>query len=467
MRRVDERDLLITDGERPVALAAIMGGADSEVVDGDDRGAAGSGELRADRRAEDLGAPRPPHGGLEPLGEGRRPVSRRARRRAREQDDRRPRRGRARRERRRARRPAAATRRPPPARAHRPDRRARRRAAEQREILERLGFEVERRLGRDGPDVARARRHARDRPRRGGRARRARPRAAHDAAAPLGRRAPDPRPAAAARSSRTCSSVPASARPIPGASSPPIPTRRDPAARSDERRPGDSPHDAARGPDRAAAENVDAGNEDIALFELARVYLPSGERAARGALARRRHRRRGLRGRAGRRRGALRRHCTSSFGQLRATSPFLHPGKAAHDRGRLARGAPSGAARRHVGSVRARPRRADGTDSRADPLRRRDHVPAAAPGHRRRRCRGGRGGRARRCGARGRGTRAARGARLRRLSRRSGRRRPQVGRHPSLAAGCRPDALGRGRRRSSASRIVAALVDRFDAELRG
>ena len=33
MRRVDERDLLITDGERPVALAAIMGGANSEVTD--------------------------------------------------------------------------------------------------------------------------------------------------------------------------------------------------------------------------------------------------------------------------------------------------------------------------------------------------------------------------------------------------------------------------------------------------
>jgi len=31
-RRVDARDLLITDGEKPVALAAIMGGADSEVT---------------------------------------------------------------------------------------------------------------------------------------------------------------------------------------------------------------------------------------------------------------------------------------------------------------------------------------------------------------------------------------------------------------------------------------------------
>ena len=58
VRRVDERDLLITDGERPVALAAIMGGADSEVTDGDDRGPARGRELRADRDPEDLRAPR-------------------------------------------------------------------------------------------------------------------------------------------------------------------------------------------------------------------------------------------------------------------------------------------------------------------------------------------------------------------------------------------------------------------------
>ena len=40
---------LITDGERAVALAAIMGGEDSEVTDDDDRGAARGGELRAAR----------------------------------------------------------------------------------------------------------------------------------------------------------------------------------------------------------------------------------------------------------------------------------------------------------------------------------------------------------------------------------------------------------------------------------
>ena len=44
-------DLLITDGERAVALAAIMGGLESEVSEADDRGAARGGELRADRRS--------------------------------------------------------------------------------------------------------------------------------------------------------------------------------------------------------------------------------------------------------------------------------------------------------------------------------------------------------------------------------------------------------------------------------
>ena len=40
---------LITDGEHAVALAAIMGGEESEVTDDDDRGAARGGELRAAR----------------------------------------------------------------------------------------------------------------------------------------------------------------------------------------------------------------------------------------------------------------------------------------------------------------------------------------------------------------------------------------------------------------------------------
>ncbi len=78
----------------------------------------------------------------------------------------------------------------------------------------------------------------------------------------------------------------------------------------------------------AARENVDAGNEALALFELARVYLPSGEalpderwrvggivaggfEAVRGAVE------------------ALYEALHLELRPARATSPFLHPGKAA------------------------------------------------------------------------------------------------------------------------------------------
>jgi phenylalanyl-tRNA synthetase beta chain len=78
----------------------------------------------------------------------------------------------------------------------------------------------------------------------------------------------------------------------------------------------------------AASENVDAGNDDIALFELARVYLPSADRlpeerwrvggivaggfeAARGAIE------------------VLHEALHLELRLVRATLPFLHPGKAA------------------------------------------------------------------------------------------------------------------------------------------
>ncbi len=78
----------------------------------------------------------------------------------------------------------------------------------------------------------------------------------------------------------------------------------------------------------AARENVDAGNDDVALFELARVYLPSGEAlpderwrvggivaggfaAARGAVE------------------ALYAALHLDLRPVRTSSPFLHPGKAA------------------------------------------------------------------------------------------------------------------------------------------
>ena len=120
-----------------------MGGADSEVSDGDDRGAARGRELRADRDPADLGAARPAHRGVEPLGEGRRPAPRRARRGPREPPDRRSRRRRARRERRRPRRACPSG----PSIRLRPERTDRIvglevEPAEQRGILERLGFDV-------------------------------------------------------------------------------------------------------------------------------------------------------------------------------------------------------------------------------------------------------------------------------------------------------------------------------------
>jgi phenylalanyl-tRNA synthetase beta chain len=78
----------------------------------------------------------------------------------------------------------------------------------------------------------------------------------------------------------------------------------------------------------AVRVNLDAGNEDIALFELARVYLPSGEQlpeerwhvggiaaggfeAARAAVE------------------TLHETLHVALEARRATSPFLHPGKAA------------------------------------------------------------------------------------------------------------------------------------------
>ena len=226
VRRVDERDLLITDGEKPVALAAIMGGANSEVVETTTEvllEAANFEPIGVLKTSERLGLRTEGSNrwekGVDPyLAE---PAAVLASRLIVDLAGRR-----AGRQRRRARRPARAARRPAPARAHRPARRARgrpppssARSSSGSASRSTTTWDV------TVPTVARARRHARDRPDRGGRAGRARPRAAHDAAAPLGRRPPDAASSGCGGSSRTCSSAPGSARPTPGASSPPIPTR--------------------------------------------------------------------------------------------------------------------------------------------------------------------------------------------------------------------------------------------------
>ena len=126
LRRLDADDLLITDGERPVALAAIMGGEDSEVTD-DTREvlleAANFEPLGILRTSERLA---PPHRGLEPLGEGRRPVPRRERSGACEPPARRPRRSADDRARRRPAGAPGAARRPLPSRARLAPHRARR-----------------------------------------------------------------------------------------------------------------------------------------------------------------------------------------------------------------------------------------------------------------------------------------------------------------------------------------------------
>ena len=86
----------------------------------------------------------------------------------------------------------------------------------------------------------------------------------------------------------------------------------------------------------AARVNVDAGNHAVALFELARVYLPSGEQLpeerwhvggiveggfaeARGAVE------------------ALYAASTSICASRRTMRPFLHPGQGGRNRRRLAR----------------------------------------------------------------------------------------------------------------------------------
>ena len=168
-----------------------------------------------------------------------------------------------------------------------------------------------------------------------------------------------------------------------------------------------------------ARGSVDVGNERIALFEIARVYLPSGDELPEerwhvaGIVEG------GFFAREGRRRGAPPRRSSSS---ARARpEPLLHPG-GPRERGLARRAHPS--CPRDVG------RTSSSTSTRCSPrvpepiaVRGRDHVPGRQAGPRVRRRRGRRGRRPDRRGPRGRRPGAARAARLRRLSRRAGRAR--------------------------------------------
>ena len=190
-RQLLPSDLLITDGERAVALAAIMGGLDSEVFDETTEVLLEAANFEpigvlktSERLALRTEGSNKWEKGVDPVrggagGRARQPAARRSHRRGAHRVG-----GRAGRAARAAGRHASPGAGEPPHRA----RGARGRAAQ--------GPRPSRVRGRGRhadhrPNLARARRHTRDRPRRRGRARRARPSATHDAASPRRRRAPD------------------------------------------------------------------------------------------------------------------------------------------------------------------------------------------------------------------------------------------------------------------------------------
>ncbi len=186
-----------------------------------------------------------------------------------------------------------------------------------------------RRLAGDRPDLSCARRDARGRRRRGGRAGRARPRPEHHAAPALGGGSPDPGatvpPAARGRSRRRrllrgVHLEPRRERPRP---------RRAAAARPDERGPGRAPHHPAPGPRRGGARQR-RRRQSVDSPVRARARLP----AVRGGAARR-----GL-ARGGHRGGRLRGGATGRRGDLRRGAPAAR----------------RSAGRRTTRSTRARPR---------------------------------------------------------------------------------------------------------------
>ncbi len=153
-RELDERDLVIADAERAIALAGIMGGEETEVRDSSTEIPARGGELRAVRAAAELGAAEAADRGLESLGEGGRSVSRAAGGVVRHAAARRARRRPLARPQRRSRRVAAPSRRPAPSCARRRADRARDASRRAAQDPHRVRLRGRRRLERDGPHVA-------------------------------------------------------------------------------------------------------------------------------------------------------------------------------------------------------------------------------------------------------------------------------------------------------------------------
>ena len=107
----------------------------------------------------------------------------------------------------------------------------------------------------------------------------------------------------------------------------------------------------------AARANRDVGVDDVALFEIARVYLPTGERCRTSGGTSRASSRAGSREAKGAVEQLYAALGTSS--RVRAATRALPPSRqGGADGGGLGRRAPSGGARRRLGRVRARPRRA-------------------------------------------------------------------------------------------------------------
>ena len=80
LRRLDPADLVIADGERAIAFAGIMGGLETEVTETTTAVLLEAANFEPGTILWSSERHAPAHGGLEPLGEGRRSLSRASRR---------------------------------------------------------------------------------------------------------------------------------------------------------------------------------------------------------------------------------------------------------------------------------------------------------------------------------------------------------------------------------------------------